>query len=119
MDDLLDIELTMELEALRRELDSLRKENDTIKKVIIENGLEDEVANFKAVSPEEQICIDGIKHLVDVFKNGTFDKNDALNFDILHKNLRMIKGQAIPSNSKKKEKPVDIKELLRIVEGSK
>ena len=100
----------------RDEIDKLRKQNDHLLKIISENGLESEVGIVKAVSPEEQICIDGIKHLSEVFKNGTFDKNDAANFDILHKNLRMIRGQSI-GDKVKKSKPADIKELLKIVEG--
>lgn len=117
MKDLLDAELLIEIEALRKEIDKLNKENLTLKSVIADNGLESEISNIKIISPEEQICIDGIRKLAEVFKNGTFDKNDALNFDVLHKNLRLIRGQTVKEPSKKNEKKADIKELLKIVEG--
>ena len=114
---ILDAELEIELLALRKEINKLREENDRLKIIIVENELEADLDKFKVISPEEQICIDGIKHLAEVFKNGTFDKNDAANFDILHKNLRMIRGQSIGDKTKK-SKPADVKELLKIVEGS-
>lgn len=117
MDNLLDAELILELQALRHEIDKLNKENLRLKEIIIDNGLENEISITKIITPEEQICIDGIRKLAEVFKNGTFDKNDALNFDVLHKNLRLIRGQTVKEPSKKNEKKADIKELLKIVEG--
>ena len=117
MDNLLDAELLIELQALRNEIDNLNKENLKLKNIIIDHGLEKEIDIPKVISPEEQICIDGIRKLAEVFKNGTFDKNDALNFDVLHKNLRLIRGQTVKDTPKKNEKKADIKELLKIVEG--
>ena len=118
MNDFLNAELEIEIRALRAEIDKLRKQNDNLIRIIKENDLESELGITKVVSPEEQICIDGINHLAEVFKNGTFDKNDATNFDILHKNLRMARGQSTDVKVKK-SKPADIKDLLKIVEGDK
>jgi hypothetical protein len=118
MNNFLEAELQLEINALRREIDLLKKENEQLKKVVIENDLESELNITKNISPEEQICLDGIRYLAEVFRTGTFDKNDALNFDILHKNLRMIRGQSTGDKTKK-SKPADINELLKIVEGGK
>lgn len=115
MDNFLDMEIELEIKALRNEIDKLKKENDKLLEVIKDNGLESEVGEIKNITPEEQICIDGIRHLSELFKNGTFDKNDTNNFDILHKNLRMIRGQSV-GEKVKKSKPADIKDLLKIVE---
>lgn len=114
---LLDMELQMEVKALRKELEKAKKEVDQYKKVIIDNDLQDEIGDIQVLSMEEQICVDGIKHLADLFKNGTFDKNDASNYDILHKNLRLIRGQN--TESKKKKVKFDINEALTIVNGQK
>ena len=47
-----------------------------------------------------------------------YDQNDVKNFDLLHKNLRLIRNQAI-DDSKKRRGKVDIGEALKIVEGYK
>jgi hypothetical protein len=118
MDDFIQAELQIELEALRKEINKLKEENDQLKQIIVENDLEDQIGEVSFKSPEQKICEDGIKHLATLFENGTFDKNDAANFDILHKNLRLIRGQSVDTKSKKTKK-ADVKELLKIVEGTK
>ena len=115
--NLSEIELQMEIKALRSENEKLKKEFDQYKKVILDNDLQDELEDLSAMSPEEQICVDGIKHLAELFKNGTFDKNDASNYDILHKNLRLIRG--LNTESRKKKVKFDINEALTIVNGQK
>lgn len=113
----------LEAQESLSELETLRKENSDLKSLILAlknvclvNDLEEEVAalNLSIKTQEEQICLDGLKHLSVLFKNGSFTKDDAMMFDILHKNYRMIQGKEVPQ--KKKEKKADIHELLRIVE---
>jgi len=116
MKDLLDLETELEIKALRRELEKLKDENDRFRKVIEEHDLVEEAKITKVISPEEKICLDGIMHLTEVFKNGTFDKSDVTNFDFLHKNIRLIRGQ---SNDTKKKKKFDVNEALKIVDGYK
>ena len=117
MSDILDLELGFELKALRKEIDKLKSEIDTYKKVIKDNELEDEVEGFDGISPEEKICLDGIGHLVELFKNGTYCDADVKNFDLLHKNLRLIRGQN--TDSKKRKGKFNKDEALAIVEGFK
>lgn len=111
--DIMDMELQMEIKALRAEVEKLKKENDEYKKIIIENDLGDEIGQTKVMSPEEEICIKGINQILDLVKQGAAMKEDIQNFDILHKNLRMIRGHN--DNKAKKSKPSDIKDLLKIV----
>lgn len=115
--NILDMELEMELQALRKEIDKLKSEIETYKKVIKDNELEDEIEGFVGMSSEEKICLDGIKHLAEFFKNGDFTKDDTSNFDVLHKNLRMIRGQN--TDSKKRKGKFNKDEALAIVEGFK
>lgn len=114
--NLMDMELEMELKALRSEIDKLKKENAEYKKVLIENDLSDEIGIEKITSPEEEICLLGIEQILTLVRQGVATKEDVQNFDILHKNLRMIRGQA---TDKKREKPTKIADLLKIVEGDK
>jgi hypothetical protein len=117
MDDLINMELQMELKVLRKEVEKLKKENTDLKKVLVENDLGDEIGVSTVMSPEEEICVKGIEQILELVKNGVATKNDVQNFDILHKNLRMIKGIA-NDNKAKKSKPAKIGDLLKIVNES-
>lgn len=114
--DIDELELNFEIKALQDEIKKLREENKVLKEVIKENDLEDEIQSIAVMSPEEQICIDGIDHLLNLFKTGTFTKDDVNNFDVLHKNLRLIKGKSVDS---KKPKKTNVADLLKIVNDSK
>ena len=118
MDDILELQMVLELKALRAENDKLKEERESLYKVISDNDLEEELGIAKIMNPEEKICLDGITHLAEIFEKGMYDANDVKNFDLLHKNLRLIRNQAI-DDSKKKVGKVDIGEALKIVEGYK
>jgi hypothetical protein len=95
MDDLLELEMSLEIKALREENKKIKEELESLYTVIAENELEDEIGIAKIMSSEEKICMDGIMHLSTLFENGTYDINDVKNFDLLHKNLRLIRNQSI------------------------
>lgn len=115
MDDLILMELELELKVLRKQIAELEKENKELKAVITENDLGEELGLERPITPEEEICILGIEQILQAVKNKVADKNDISNYDILHKNLRMIRG--FSTDSKKKTKKADVKDLLKIVEG--
>jgi pyruvate formate-lyase activating enzyme-like uncharacterized protein len=115
MDDLMLMELELELKILRKEIAKLEKENKELRGIINDNDLGDEVGIERPITPEEEICILGIEQILDAVKNKIADKNDISNYDILHRNLRMIRG--FTTESKKKVKKADVKDLLKIVEG--
>ncbi len=117
MDDLIQTELELEIKALRKEIDKLKEENSDLRAVIYENDLAEEIGEKRKVTPEEEICILGIEQILDAVKNKIADKNDIQNYDILHKNLRMIRGQS--STEKKTNKKTTKAELLKIVQGNK
>lgn len=116
MSTLIELELQMEIKALRSEIENLKAEGKQLRDIIIENGLESEIGVSRPLSPEEEICIKGIDAILELVRNNVQDKQDIINFDILHKNLRLIRGHK--DEPKKKEKKADIKDLLKIVEGS-
>ena len=113
MDDLLGGEMSMELEAIRRELDKLRDENKNLKKIIADNDFDDEFGIEKEVSPEEEICVKGISSILELVRANTFDPKDIQTYDILHKNLRLIRGHV--DDTKKKPKSKTAAELLKLV----
>lgn len=110
-------ELTIaEIKRLNDRIRELESEVQDMTRVIVENGLEDEIGLKKTISVEEKICIDGINHLAKLFELGSFTKDDAQMLDILHKNLRMVRNQSIPKENGKGKKK-DVAELLSIVKG--
>ena len=111
------LEFEMEMKALRDSIDKLKLENKDLLKVLEENDLLDEVGLEKNISAEERICIDGITCLAKVFESGNFEANDVKNIDILHKNLRMIKG--LSTDMKKTKTKFNPADALKIVEGFK
>lgn len=114
--DILNMELEMELKILRKEVEKLKKENSELKKVLVENDLGDEIGIDRVMSPEEEICVKGIDQILELVRNNTADKNDIQNYDILHKNLRMIRNQSFNAPKVKKATKA---ELLSIVQGDK
>lgn len=117
MEDLINAEIQMALKALRKEVSELKEENKKLKDIIIENDLGDEIGIERIISPEEEICLLGIEQILEAVKNKIADKNDIQNYDILHRNLRMIRGHVDKSN--KREKKATKADLLKIVEGNK
>ena len=110
MDDMLGNELSI----LKEKLAQLESENSKLIKIIKDNDLEDELEDMEVTSIEELICLNGIKHIAERVKFDDFDDKDVKNFDTLLKALRMIRGQSVPKDNKKK---FNIKDALKIVEG--
>jgi hypothetical protein len=105
-------------ESISHELIKIKRDLEIAKRIIREHGLEGEMVNqINAMSAEEKICIDGISGLAKVFQNSTFTKDDAAIFDILNKNLRLIRGQSV--DGAKKSKKASKAELFNILELAK
>ena len=111
-------DLEKALKELNERYNTLLKKLDKALAVVRENGLEEELGISKIVSTEEQICVDGITHLSKLFKTGAFTKDDANILDILHKNLRLIRGLG-NKPIKKSNKKASTADLLKIVENTK
>jgi hypothetical protein len=104
---------------MSKEYIALKRDLEVMKSLIRAHGLESELdARINLMSAEEQICIDGINGLAKLFENSTFTKDDAATFDILNKNLRLIRGQSADVVSKKNKKNTKA-ELFSIVEEAK
>jgi uncharacterized protein (UPF0335 family) len=110
-------DLQLELEASIERISQLESENAKLKEVIVVNDLEDEIEGVELTSIEEKICIDGIKDIAEKVRTHQYDKNDISSFDILYRILRQIRGQSELTN--KKNKKVDIKDALKVVNGMK
>ena len=107
--------LNIEIEALRKRLFELEQENAKLKQIMRDNDIED---SDLTMSDEESICINEIRNLRDLSNVGSFGKEEAQILDLLYKNLRLIRGLSTEKIGKK-QKPIDVKELFKIVEGNK
>jgi hypothetical protein len=113
MDEL--TELQIENKALRDRLKRLEMDVMKYKKIVEENDL-DESEGF--ISDEEAICINEISKLKELSMTVGLTKDDAMILDILHKNLRLARGQSV-DKKKRNAKPLDPSELFKIIEGDK
>jgi len=82
-----------------------------LEKIIRENNLEDQLD--RTITDEEFICINGIDTIRMLVFNKIFTKDDINMFDVLYRNLNIIRG--IKGNNQKKEKPKSHAELLQLV----
>lgn len=105
-------ELEIEIAALRKKIIELEEKNTSLTKILVENGIEEVVI---PISDEEAICLNEIKKLKVLSDNGQFGKEEAQILDILHKNLRTARGQAVEPVPKSKKK-VDVGQLFKIVQ---
>lgn len=88
----------------------LEKEILALRKTLEEYGIE----TVSPIDDVEYICVKGIEKLKALSENVGLNKDEANTLDILHKNLRIARG-----NMEKKEikgKTTDIKDLLKIVD---
>lgn len=82
-----------------------------LEKIIRNNGLEAELPT--PIADEEFICLKGIETVKMLVFNQIHTKDDINMFDILYRNLNMIRG--IKGANQKKEKPKSHAELLQLV----
>lgn len=105
-----------------QEVKELKAENERLEKlafkyeaIIRKGGLADELD--KDFSDEEYICVKGIETIKKLVMNQIQTKDDVNMFDILFRNLTVIRG--IKVGNIKKEKPKSREELLKVIQGAK
>lgn len=104
----------IELEMYRKMLQEAESKNLMYEKFLLDRGLMEE-CNSQFISPEEIICAQGIEFIKKLVIAGTFTKDDVNAFDVLHRNLCMIRGIELDKKGKKKNKPKTREELLQLV----
>lgn len=120
MDDFPEIDdAQFELNSLQKKISEQKAEIEKLRQVIKENDLEEEVEGAAELSDAEFICIKGLETLKKLFENGTFDKSEVQQVEILVKTLRSIRGQS--TDSGKKSKPIktdNVQELFKMVKDT-
>lgn len=107
-----------ELNLAKEKIVELESELEKVKQVIVDNDLEDEIEGISLMSDSERICVKGISQILELVEKGVHQDSDVKNFDILYKNLRLIRGQEIPKGKKAKAaKSTNVAELISIVKA--
>ena len=89
-DNILDAEKAFELLTLRNEIEKLK--NEVIKYKILLNEIDSE-ANPDIISDEEAICVEQIHKLKENSGKRQLSTDEVKKLDILHKNLKLARGQ--------------------------
>lgn len=108
-------EPVIDVVALKSEKEYYEKLAFQYEAVILANGLSDQLG--KEFSDEEFICVKGIETVKKLVVNQSATKDDINMFDILYRNLNVIRG--IKVGPIKKEKPKTREELVSIIKGGK
>ena len=102
-----------ESDILNEQIDELKRENVKLKKVLWQYGIEEE----GEVSDEEYICLVQLERLREMSERADLSEQEVRIFDILNKNLRMIRGGVEKKTPKGKK--MSKGDLLKIVDGGK
>ena len=73
--------------------------------------------NIDMISDEEIICIKQISKLRKYSEDRDLDKEEVQIFDLLHKNLKIARGEEIRIKTKSKTKKLSNSELTNILKG--
>lgn len=111
MNNILSAEKDLEIKSLRDKIEKLESENIKLETLLREA---DPDATSDLVTDEEAICIKQIRRLKDQSELRELDLKEVQKLDILHKNLRMARGED-GRVKKKNKKRMSTEELLSIV----
>ena len=113
-DNLLEMEKELEIKALRDENKNLRNEITKLHILMKEADLE---VDISMVSDEESICIQQLKRLRDLSENNQLTKDEVQILDILHKNLKIARGEEVRVKTKGKVGKMSTSALTDLIKG--
>lgn len=109
----IDMEVAFQVEALKKELEEKDRLLKNAERTLWEYGIGD----VTEISDEEYICISQIEKLRQLSETCVLDEKEVRTFDLLNKNLRMIRAGV--EKKVAKGQPKSAAELLAIVDGGK
>ena len=110
-DNVIEASAEFEVVALKNEVERLK--NELIKYKILLNEIDSE-ANPDIVSDEEAICVEQIHRLKDSSSKRQLTTDEAKKLDILHKNLKLARGQDTRIAARNQAGKMTAKELANI-----
>lgn len=113
--NIIDAEQEFEVIALRNEVEKLT--NEIIKYKILLNEIDSD-ANPDIVSDEEVICVEQIRKLRENSATRELSTDETKKLDILHKNLKIARGQGTRVGRKNQASKMSDKQLAEIAKGN-
>lgn len=113
-DNVIDSEQAFEIVALRAEIEKLR--NEVVKYKILLNEIDSD-ANPDMVTDEESICVEQIRKLKESSGKRQLSTDEVKRLDLLHKNLKMSRGEGTRVGAKNQAGKMTPKQLAEIVKG--
>ena len=113
-DNVIDAEREFETIALRNEIEKLK--NEVIKYKILLNEIDSD-ANPDIVSDEEAICVEQIHKLKENSGKRQLSTDEVKKLDILHKNLKLARGQGTRVGARNQAGALSAKDLADIAKG--
>ena len=112
--NVIDAEREFETIALRNEIEKLK--NEVIKYKILLNEIDSD-ANPDIVSDEEAICVEQIHKLKENSGKRQLSTDEVKKLDILHKNLKLARGQGTRVGARNQAGALSAKDLADIAKG--
>lgn len=112
--NVLDLERELELKALR---DEIRKLTNQVTKYQILLKEIDENINPNLISDEEAIAVEQISRLRKKSADRDLTSDEVKNLDILHKNLKLARGENIRVGAQNKTKKLSPEQLEKLAKG--
>ena len=112
--NILDAEKDFEIISLRNEIEKLT--NEVVKYKILLNEIDSE-ANPDIISDEEAICVEQIRKLKESSGKRQLSTDEVKKLDILHKNLKLARGQGTRVGAKNQAGKMTASQLAAIAKG--
>jgi len=113
-DNVIDAEQEFEIISLRNEINKLK--NEVIKYKILLKEIDSD-ANPDIVSDEEAICVEQIRKIKESSGKRELSTDEVKKLDILHKNLKLARGQGNRVGAKNKVGSMSASDLADIASG--
>lgn len=113
--NIIDAEKEFEIIALRNEIEKLKHE--VIKYKILLKEIDSD-ANPDIISDTEAICVEQIHKLKEASSKRDLSTDETKKLDILHKNLKMSRGQGTRVGRKNQASKMSDKQLSDIAKGN-
>ena len=114
-DNVLNAELEFRIKHLEAENSKLKHE--IIKCKVLLNEIDSD-ANPNLVTDEEAICVEQIRKLKTASSERELSADEVKKLDILHRNLKLARGEETRINSKGKVKKLSSADLTDLVKGN-
>jgi hypothetical protein len=112
---IINMENEFRIKQLLTEIERLQNENTKLLIILKEAGIEE--SGLDKIDDEEVICVQQIKLLKEKSDEEELSIEDVKKLDILHRNLKIARGENTRVNQKSKTNNASTKDLISIVKG--